>query len=115
MHAGKITRGVDGSGTPHTTAARELEEESHGLIPAAATTALLPQCPVFYCSESKMAIYLMRYAGGEGLPQLLEQRLAGGDVRRVCVCVFVCACATRVAVVYLHESVCAALCCVLQE
>jgi hypothetical protein len=68
----------DGRCSPDATASRELEEETHGLIPAADSRAVLNNCPVFYCHNSKMAIYLMRYAGGQQLPGLLEKRLAGG-------------------------------------
>jgi len=74
---GKLNRSADGPQRPEATAARELEEESHGLIPAAASLAVLPSCPQWYCPSSKMVMYMMRYAGGQQLPDLLEQRLAG--------------------------------------
>lgn len=77
MFPGKLNRPADGAKRPEATAARELEEESHGLIPAAASLAVLPSCPQWYCSSSKMVMYMMRYAGGHQLPDLLEQRLAG--------------------------------------
>lgn len=77
---------ADGRRSPDATASRELEEETHGLIAAADSRAVLGSCPVFYCHNSKMAIYLMRYAGGQQLPELLEQRLAGGRAERAVLC-----------------------------
>jgi hypothetical protein len=63
---------------PDATAARELEEETHGLIPAAHTRSLMDgRCPVMYCKDGKMAIYFLQLAGGQQLPELLERRLAG--------------------------------------
>jgi hypothetical protein len=76
--AGKVDRKLDGQlAKPTATAARELEEESHGLIPAAAVQEVLERCPVYYCNSSKMAVYFMRYVGGQQLPELMQQRLAG--------------------------------------
>lgn len=75
--SGKIQRKDDGTSHPEVTAARELEEESHGLIRAADSLAVLQQCPVMYCHSSKMVVYLMRYCGGKHLPDLLQQLLAG--------------------------------------
>lgn len=74
---GKVIHSVDRSGHPEDTAARELEEETHGLIPAADSSAVLPYCPVLYSPDAKMAVYFMRYIGAEQLPSLMEQRLAG--------------------------------------
>jgi hypothetical protein len=85
--AGKLDPALDGAGRPEVTAAREAEEESHGLLPAALTRAVLPHCPRLYCRRSKMVIYLLRLSGGGQLPGLLAARLAGACVR-VCVCVF---------------------------
>jgi 8-oxo-dGTP pyrophosphatase MutT (NUDIX family) len=76
--AGKIDSSLDATRSPAATAARELEEESHGLIPAAATKRLLRRCPQFYWSGGQMAFYMLRYCGGEQLPQLMAARLAGG-------------------------------------
>jgi 8-oxo-dGTP pyrophosphatase MutT (NUDIX family) len=76
--AGKIDSSLDASRSPTATAARELEEESHGLIPAAATKRLLQRCPQFYWYDGMMAFYLLRYCGGQQLPQLMAARLAGG-------------------------------------
>jgi hypothetical protein len=76
---GKVKRSVDKNGHPEDTAARELEEETHGLIPAADSSAVLPYCPVMYSPDAKMVVYFMRYIGAEQLPSLMEQRLAGKD------------------------------------
>jgi hypothetical protein len=75
--AGKIDSQLDASNSPAATAARELEEESHGLVPAAATAKLLQWCPKFYWSAGKMVCYLLRYKGGQQLPQMMAAKLAG--------------------------------------
>jgi hypothetical protein len=82
--AGKIDSSLDASRSPAATAARELEEESHGFIPAAATQRLLQRCPQFYWSGGSMAFYMLRYRGGGELPQLMAVRLAGGFVMTIC-------------------------------
>jgi 8-oxo-dGTP pyrophosphatase MutT (NUDIX family) len=67
----------DREGHPEDTAARELEEETHGIIAAADSRVVLPYCPVMYSPETKMVVYFMRYIGAGRLPDLMEQRLAG--------------------------------------
>jgi hypothetical protein len=77
LFAGKIDSELDASNSPAATAARELEEESHGLLSFKSTRQLLPKCPQFYWSAGKMALYMLRYKGGEQLPELMTARLAG--------------------------------------
>ena len=79
--AGKINAQHDRGG-PATTAARELEEETHGLLPAALTLPLLPQCPVMYWHGGKMALYLLRCSDGELLPAMYTARVAGATYKR---------------------------------
>lgn len=79
--AGKINPQHDRGG-PATTAARELEEETHGLLPAALTLPLLLQCPVMYWHGGKMALYLLRCSDGELLPAMYTARVAGATYER---------------------------------
>lgn len=57
---------------PEATAAREVEEESHGLLPAALVRPLLREAPAVYVQESKMALFLLLLRGGERLPQAYQ-------------------------------------------
>lgn len=74
---GKLNRRLDGTGEPANTAARELEEESHWLLPAPVSKVLLPYCPRLYDVRCKMVIYMMRYSQAEAVPDLLQRRLQG--------------------------------------
>lgn len=62
------------------TAARELEEESHWLLPAAVTAPLLQHCPSCFAGEAGYVAALLRLENASELPALMEARLAGAHV-----------------------------------
>lgn len=74
---GKLNKSLDGTQHPEATGARELEEETHGLIPAVVSKAVLSECPQFYWKDGKMVLYFVRCTGGEQLPDMAAARLAG--------------------------------------
>ncbi len=74
---GKCT--VADSRDPARTAAREVEEESHGLVPAQLLLPLLGNAPAQFVRSGAYAIYFVRLAGARALPQAYEARVAGGE------------------------------------
>jgi hypothetical protein len=82
MMCGKVTRN-DGRSAA-ATAAREVQEESHGLLPAAAVAPLLETAAAVWWPGGKMLLYLVQLRGAEELPRRFEAAVAGeGAVFRV--------------------------------
>eukprot|EP00877_Chromochloris_zofingiensis_P001772 jgi/Chrzof1/11596/Cz06g01160.t1 len=75
---GKATPGERRGQDPTATAAREVEEESHGLIPAKELQPLLHHSPVHYFLDGKMVVYLVRLTGAASLPKAYEALVAAG-------------------------------------
>jgi hypothetical protein len=76
---GKVVKVDDGKA--ERTAAREVEEETHGLLPATLLAPVLAHAPAVLWRAGSMALFVVKLRGAEALPRRFEAAVAGAGGR----------------------------------